>query len=439
MRRPSPGHYMEAIDAPPENWRPLASARAGLRPVLRIVPPPRLAWVFLLVIGLYSAQYLHWIGIESLLFVPLIAAGTDLVFQRVRFSSLRVPDSALTTGLLIALVLPPTAPLVVLSALGICAVTLRHALRSAGHPWLNSAVLAILAGAVLFGLAPSWWVGIGPYGEILMVGLGLVLLARSVPSRVPVLVFLASYGFISVVQHVTVGATTDPHLLLLQVLDPATLFFALFMVSEPRSAAGGSADAFLYGGVVGIAAALLPILFPSIGILIALASANFVAVALRYKQRAPRLATAPPAEARKRKSTRTRGIPKPPARWPIGYRVGAGFFATVGLVIVVALSPASSSIAPLIHVTPPGGGGGSGGGGSTLQCASDNPSIPSATLSQLHQFLGPSVVLSYDKSTGVVVFYDPVNHVTVTETDLYEDYGFAEFNGDDYAVNGCAP
>ena len=32
-----------------------------------------------------------------------------------------------------------------------------------------------------------------------------------------------------------------------------------------------------------------------------------------------------------------------------------------------------------------------------------------------------------------MVFYDPVNHATVTETNIYEDYGFAEFNGDDYA------
>ncbi len=159
VRCPSPDRYMETIHAPPEEWRPLASARARLRPVLRNLPPPRLAWLFLLVIGLYSVQYLHGIGVESLLLVPLIAAGTDLVFQRVRFSSPRIPDSALTTGFLIALVLPPTAPLVVLGALGICAVTLRHALRSAGHPWLNSGVMAMLAGAVLFGLAPSWWVG----------------------------------------------------------------------------------------------------------------------------------------------------------------------------------------------------------------------------------------------------------------------------------------
>jgi hypothetical protein len=57
----------------------------------------------------------------------------------------------------------------------------------------------------------------------------------------------------------------------------------------------------------------------------------------------------------------------------------------------------------------------------------------------LHKALGPSVLLSYDANTGLTVFYDPVNQVTVTETDLYEDFGYAEFNGDDYAVSGCSP
>ncbi len=105
------------------------------------------------------------------------------------------------------------------------------------------------------------------------------------------------------------------------------------------------------------------------------------------------------------------------------------------IVALVAANPAVHSAVPLVQTpTSPVGGG----RGAQANCQTDNPSIPSATLSELHKLLGPSVVLSYDSSTGVVVFYDPVNHVTVTESDLYEDYGFADFNGDDYAVSGCA-
>ena len=48
------------------------------------------------------------------------------------------------------------------------------------------------------------------------------------------------------------------------------------------------------------------------------------------------------------------------------------------------------------------------------------------------------MLLAADPSTGTVVFYDPVNKATVTETDMYEDFGYAEFNGDDYVAMGCS-
>ena len=115
------------------------------------------------------------------------------------------------------------------------------------------------------------------------------------------------------------------------------------------------------------------------------------------------------------------------------------FFVLVVLGVAAGISP--NPHAQPILVTPPGGsGGGGGGGGPTLtNCTHDNPAIPASTLSSLHSMLGPSVILSDNPNTGVVVFYDPVNHVTVTESDLYEDFGYAEFNGDDSAVSGCHP
>ena len=397
----------------------------------RALPPVRLLWVTLLVLGIYESNYLGGLGATSLLVAPVIAGIVDLGFQSVRYDRPRFPDAALATGLFIALIFPPNASLVLIATVAFASVAFRHVLRFRGRPWFNPAAAGILLGTLFLGLAPAWWVGIGPYGEIAVVALGLVLLARTPRQwRIPA-IFFATYGLLSAVQHLVAGASLDPHVLLLQAVDPATLFFALFMVVEPRTAPGAAHEQVLYAGVVGTAAAFLPLFMPSLGILVALLGGNLLAVVIR-RQNAR-------ASVPRRAPTRSKGSAKrtsgpAPVRWPASYRIGAGILSLIVIASVVAANPVAHSAVPLIQapVSPVGGGGAQAG------CQTDNPSIPSSTLSQLHKVLGPSVILSYNSATNVVVFYDPVNHVTVTETDLYEDYGFAEFNGDDYAVSGCS-
>ncbi len=411
----------------------------------RWLPPARLAWISLTVIGAYSAYDLLGLGLTTLVALPLISAVVDLSFQALRFSRVRFPDAALATGLFLALILPPIAPMLLAGTLTFVAVAVRHALRAAGRPWFNPAATAVVLGTVLLGLAPSWWVGIGPYGLPLLLALGILLIARTPTSwRLPA-VFLVSYGFLMVVEHVVAGASTDPRILLLGIADPATLFFALFMVPEPRTSPAAPHQMVLYAGVVGTLAAFLPLFLPSLGILVALLGGNLLAVLLRWSPAesldrlrsrsgsSERRSSRPSTGSERRRSRST------PARWTLSYRIGAGIAVVVVLAAVTGANPLSSTPSPVLKVTSPSGSGGGGGGGVATACQTDNPSIPSSDLTSLHKVLGPSVILSYDASTGVVTFYDPVNQVTVTETDLYEDYGFAEFNGDDYAVSGCAP
>lgn len=423
------------------------STAAPTRPVSRRtwprwLPPARLAWIFLLGLGGYGSFYLDGLGSSSIVVVPLVAATVDLALQGIRFERWRFPDAALVTGLFLALILPPTTPLLLGGALAFAAVALRHALRTRGRPWFNPAALGVLLGVVLFGLAPAWWVGIGPWGEALVLAFGLLLIVRSTTSwRLPA-TFLLAYGSLSVVQHFVLGASTNPQVLFLQAVDPATVFFALFMVTEPRTAPAAPQEKVLYAGVVGTLAAFLPIFLPSLGVIVSLLGGNGLAVALRHGAfgSSARTPSGAPGSAARRKSVVTSRRRKTnPTRWPMAYRVGAGVAVVVVLAAVAGASPLSSSPAPIVKVTSPGGTPPSGGGSVAATCQSDNPSIPASQLSTLHRALGPSVILSYDSSTGVVVFYDTVNHVTVTESDLFEDYGFAEFNGDDYAVNGCAP
>jgi Na+-translocating ferredoxin:NAD+ oxidoreductase RnfD subunit len=416
-----------AVDAPSGTL----TLRVAFR---RVLPPVRLLWLVLLGLGIYGSNYLGGLGATSLLVAPVIAGVVDLGFQSVRYDRPRFPDAALATGLFIALIFPPTASLVLVATVAFAAVALRHVLRYRGRPWFNPAATGVLFGTLFLGLAPAWWVGIGPYGEIAIIALGLVLLARTPRQwRLPA-VFLVTYGLLAAVQHLVAGTSLDPQVLLLQAVDPATLFFALFMVVEPRTAPGAAHEQVLFAGAVGVSAAFLPLFLPSLGILVALVVGNVLALLLR--RQAARVAVPLSSEARSKGRT-ARPSGRGSLRWPASYRAAAGILSLIVVTAVVAANPVAHNAVPLLQ-TPTSPGGGGGGGGVQANCLSDNPSVPASTLSQLHKLLGPSVILSYDAATGVVVFYDPVNHVTVTESDLYEDYGFAEFNGDDHAVSGCA-
>lgn len=414
--------------------------------------------VFLVILGGVSVASLGGgEGIGSLVVLPISAAVADLLFQKVRFGRLRIPDAAIATGLFLALLLPPTVNLLEAGAVTIAAVGIRHALRLKGRPWVNPAASGLLLGALLFGMAPAWWVAVSPAAEILVAVLGIMLsLRQSSRWRLPVVFFIVYAGF-SALEHFLVGGVVSPRLLALATIDPVVLFFGLFMVTEPRTAPSAPDFQPVFATVVAIASAFLPLALPSLGVLIALFIGNLLAFAHRGASVTAAQAAPEPTTKKGKARRRRAAISREPIRWPVAYRAGS-LVAIMMLLGVVALATAGqnsgtpSAIIATIPGTPPatgtggsggtgtsGGSGGGGGGTTYSNCNSDNPSIPQSTLQALHKALGPSVILSYDSNTGVVVFYDPVNHVTVTETDLYEDFGYAEFNGDDYAVSGCSP
>ncbi len=416
--------------------------RASVRAFARLPRPARLLWIFLIVLGAYAIAFtLQGEGIVPLIALPALAVETDVLFQMFRYHHIRPPDTALATGLLLALLLPPSVPLIQAVGVASAAIALRHVLRAQDRPVFNPAAAGVLMGALFFGLAPSWW---GSIGIDLVVALGIILTLRTPGSwRLPAS-FLLSYGVVSILGTLLFGQVTTPTVLLLGVLDPAILFFAFFMVPEPRSSAPRAGDRWTFGIAVGVATAVLPAFLPSLAPLVALLFGNGLALALRRRAvvEVPTKATARQPTRRARGGRRGRRdreaiVPKERTEWRTPQRVAAGVLVVVLLGgMAFALNP--PRVTPYFSAVRSTIPGSAGVVSTTNNCTVDNPTISSSIASFLHQRLGPSVLLSADTGTGTVVFYDPVNKVTVTETNIYEDYGFAEFNGDDYAVLGCA-
>ncbi len=404
--------------------------------------PARLLWICLLILGAYAIVFtVQGAGVVPLIALPALAVETDVLFQMFRYRKIRAPDAAMATGLLLALLLPPSVSLVSLlefAGVASAAIALRHVLRVQDRPLFNPAAAGVLMGALFFGLAPSWW---GSIGMWLVVVLGILVTLRTAGSwRIPV-AFFVSYGVLSVLGNLILGEVTSPMVLLLGAVDPAMLFFGFFMVPEPRSSVSRPGDRWIFGLVAGVASGILPALLPSLAPLVALLIANLAAAFLRRSQ----VFAAPQPEARatrrpsKRERARKRRQPvvqEVRSEWKTPQRVASGILVVVLLGgMAFALNAPTTTHFTAVRPSLPAAAGNLA---ASSNCTADNPSVPSDVLTLLHQRLGPSVILSADTNTGTVVFYDPVNHATITETNIYEDYGFAEFNGDDYAVMGCA-
>jgi Na+-translocating ferredoxin:NAD+ oxidoreductase RnfD subunit len=403
-------------------------------------PAARVVWLGLIVLGGYGVWFLeNGTGLPSLIAFPIAAMLVDLLFQRMRFDRVRFPDAALATGLFLALLFPPVVPIIAGVAATLFAVAIRHIARLKGRPWFNPAASGVLFGAILFGLGPAWW---GSISEPLTLAVGMVLLVRNRRNwRLPV-VFLFSYAGLTVLQRAAVASLTASAVsypvLFLSAIDPSILFFGLFLVPEPRTAPVARPTQSIYAVLIAAGTALGPLAFPTAAPLIALLLVNAAYTAARWRGLG-----VDATQVRRGASfvPRPSSAPSRKGGWPVSSRVGAliGVIVLLGVLAPLGTNPGGPTV-PLLAIGPPSGSSGQvSSGRSTGVCLSDSPSVPAATAASLHKALGPSVILGDNTATGVVTFYDPVNGVTVTETDMYEDFGFAEFNGDDYAISGCVP
>jgi len=182
------------------------------------------------------------------------AAAVDLVSARIIRGGWFFPSGAILTGLIIGLILSPTEPWPIACSTSIFAIGTKHMLRTRHANVFNPAAVALVASAILFSSAQSWWGALpetGAAGGAVLVVAGAFVVNRV--NKFPlVLTFLATYfaAFTAASFLVDPGKVTE----IFRAPDlQAALFFAFFMVDDPPTCPVRYGDQVVFGFIVGLA------------------------------------------------------------------------------------------------------------------------------------------------------------------------------------------
>jgi Na+-translocating ferredoxin:NAD+ oxidoreductase RnfD subunit len=181
------------------------------------------------------------------------AAIVDAPILRYREGEWVVPDGAILTGLVVAMVLSPMEPWYVAAITSAIGVLSKYVIRVGRANVFNPAALGLVATFYIFNTGQSWWGALPEvtlWALILLFATGIFITDRV--NKIPlVLSFLGIY-FLLVTITAFVGApakvaelyrTPDLH---------AALFFAFFMVTDPPTSPPKARDQLVNGAITAV-------------------------------------------------------------------------------------------------------------------------------------------------------------------------------------------
>jgi len=200
-------------------------------------------------LGLPNAQYLL---ITSVGFCVLFDVLFAFIRRRKVFTT---PFAAIVTGLILALIIDPSALWYQILAVCAAAMAMKNFLRIKNRHVLNPAASGLLAGWAIFQLQPSWWAATLFKGEnelwlnaLLYVGLlGVAFVScYKVGRYVSVFTYIALYSLLFAIM----TATFTPSAFFKTFTSPGMLFYALVMLPEPMTSPVNKRRQALYGAIV---------------------------------------------------------------------------------------------------------------------------------------------------------------------------------------------
>jgi enediyne biosynthesis protein E5 len=182
----------------------------------------------------------------------ITAVFWDVVIQYFKSRKIIFPDSAVISGLIIALVMAPQQKMVYYVCAASLAIFSKHLLRIDKKHIFNPANLGLLLTSAAFPAMLSWW-GLANNWLLAIAGIFIVYKIR----RFPVIIgYLVSLGvFLAIYSLLNRGGIFD-------YFSTINLFFVFVMLIEPKTSPIGRFRGGLFGALVAVFGFLFFLFFP---------------------------------------------------------------------------------------------------------------------------------------------------------------------------------
>jgi Na+-translocating ferredoxin:NAD+ oxidoreductase RnfD subunit len=242
-----PVNHVAVRGRPPE--------RTPLQTLYRFVRTPKgtLLWILLVYVALAligGRQH----PLPDVIAAVVGAVAAEMAMSRLRDRRFAFPSGALITALIVSLVLAWQTPAYVPLLTGVAAVVGKHVIRTRWSNVFNPAVLALIASALVFHGAQSWWGAVplpGFLGLLVLVAGGWYLAAK-VDKLALSCAFLTT-ALLGFTIASLLGATSQVAQVYRTPDIQALLFFAAFMLTDPPTSPARQGDQVWFGAVAGAA------------------------------------------------------------------------------------------------------------------------------------------------------------------------------------------
>jgi Na+-translocating ferredoxin:NAD+ oxidoreductase RnfD subunit len=194
-------------------------------------------------------------GIYNVIIALVIAVGMDWICFLLGKRKKWLADGAVITGIIIGLILSTTTSWYLVAITAIMAILSKHLIVFKKKPVFNPAAIGLLLTILFFQTGQSWWGAFGdlPFWTIGFLLLGGYLVTNRVNKFPQVFAFLSVYFLLLLLMGLMhVGEAADAFR---PPFINASLFFALFMLTDPPTSPVSNKDQVIFGllsAIVGV-------------------------------------------------------------------------------------------------------------------------------------------------------------------------------------------